>query len=78
MAFISQTKHFGFTVSIDSGSNKVVTCSQGSWDLLKEANSSIAFGEDGVLYKIATKKRATIEKNVEVINFIGRAAKPII
>jgi hypothetical protein len=66
MAFISQTKHFGYTVSIDNGTNKVITCSQGSWDLLQEGNSSVSFGDEGVLYKIASKKRAVIEKAAEV------------
>ena len=68
MAFISQTKHFGHTVSIGSGSNKITTCSQGSWDMLKEGNSSISFGDDGILYKVANKKRATILKDVEVFD----------
>jgi len=68
MAFISQTKHFGHTVSIDSETNRLTTCSQGSWDMLKEGNSSISLENDGVLYKVASKKRVTITKNVEVFD----------
>ena len=68
MPFISQTKHFGHTVSIESGTNKVITCTQGTWDTLKEGNSSISFGDEGVMFKVSNKKRATISKDVEVFD----------
>jgi hypothetical protein len=68
MAFTSQAKHFGFTVSIDKGTNKVITCSQGNWDLLKENRSSISFGDDGVMYKVANKEKAKIKKSVEIFD----------
>jgi uncharacterized protein YuzE len=64
---IMMNKKYGHTVSVIQGTNKVVACSKADWSMVKDG-SFIVIDQDENYYKVAGKRKFSINKEVVLLN----------
>lgn len=60
-------KKYGYTASVDQGSNKIIACSKANWAAVRDG-SFITIDADEVFYKVISKKKFIYKKDVTVLN----------
>ena len=64
---IKVNKKYGFTASVNEGSNKVIACSKANWEPVR-INSFILLDKDDTFYRVIGKRKFIYEKDVNVLN----------
>ncbi len=64
---IKVNKKYGFTASVNEGSNKVIACSKANWEPVR-MGSFILLDRDDTFYRVIDKRRFIYQKNVTVLN----------
>tara|TARA_Y100000004_G_scaffold107457_1_gene120546 strand:- start:227 stop:1084 length:858 start_codon:yes stop_codon:yes gene_type:complete len=64
---IKVNKKYGFTASVNEGSNKVIACSKANWEPVR-TGSFILLDKDDTFYRVIDKRKFVYQKNVTVLN----------
>ena len=64
---IKVNKKYGFTASVNEGSNKVIACSKANWEPVR-TGSFILLDKDEIFYRVIDKRKFIYQKDVTVLN----------